>query len=87
MKFAVTGKGGVGKTTLTSLLAYSFVDLGYQVLAIDADPSPCLGAALGFPEELLKNLTPIASGNDMTEVEIIQIKGITAKNAPVTSTR
>lgn len=60
MKIAVTGKGGVGKTTLTSLLAYSYVDLGYQVLAIDADPSPCLGAALGFPEELLETITPIA---------------------------
>jgi CO dehydrogenase maturation factor len=60
MKIAVTGKGGVGKTTLTSLLAYSYVDLGYQVLAIDADPSPCLGAALGFPDQLLDEITPIA---------------------------
>ncbi len=60
MKIAVTGKGGVGKTTLTSLLAYSYVDLGYQVLAIDADPSPCLGAALGFPEAKLDEITPIA---------------------------
>jgi CO dehydrogenase maturation factor len=65
MKFAVTGKGGVGKTTLTSLLAYSFVDLGYQVLAIDADPSPCLGAALGFPEEKLVELTPIARMDEL----------------------
>jgi CO dehydrogenase maturation factor len=65
MKIAVTGKGGVGKTTLTSLLAYSFVDLGYQVLAIDADPSPCLGAALGFPEELLAALTPIARMDEL----------------------
>jgi CO dehydrogenase maturation factor len=65
MKIAVTGKGGVGKTTLTSLIAYSFVDLGFQVLAIDADPSPCLGAALGFPEELLTELTPIARMDEL----------------------
>jgi CO dehydrogenase maturation factor len=60
MKLAVTGKGGVGKTTLTSLLAYAFQERDYQVLAIDADPSPCLGAALGFPPELLEPLEPIA---------------------------
>lgn len=60
MKIAVTGKGGVGKTTLTALLARAFVDQGYQVLAIDADPSPCLGQALGFPDEALSRLEPIA---------------------------
>lgn len=60
MKIAITGKGGVGKTTLTSLLAYTFANQGYRVMAIDADPSPCLGAALGFPEELLDQITPIA---------------------------
>jgi CO dehydrogenase maturation factor len=60
MKIAVTGKGGVGKTTLASLLAYAFAGEGRQVLAIDADPAPSLGAALGFPEELLRELRPIA---------------------------
>lgn len=65
MKIAVTGKGGVGKTTLTSLLAYTYADQNYQVLAIDADPSPCLGAALGFPEELLVDLTPIARMDEL----------------------
>lgn len=65
MKIAVTGKGGVGKTTLTSLLAYSCVDLGYNVLAIDADPSPCLGASLGFPPEKLAGLTPIAKMDEL----------------------
>lgn len=60
MKIAVTGKGGVGKTTLTALLAYAFTDKGFSVMAIDADPSPCLGAALGFPRALLDQLTPIA---------------------------
>jgi len=65
MKIAVTGKGGVGKTTLTSLLAYTYAGQNYQVLAIDADPSPCLGAALGFPEELLVELTPIARMDEL----------------------
>ena len=60
MKIAVTGKGGVGKTTLTALLARAFVDQGYKVLAIDADPSPCLGQALGFPADALGRLEPIA---------------------------
>jgi CO dehydrogenase maturation factor len=60
MKIAITGKGGVGKTTLTALLAHAYADRGYRVLAIDADPSPCLGAALGFPPQLLEQLTPIA---------------------------
>ncbi len=60
LKLAISGKGGVGKTSLTALLAYSFTDLGHKVLAIDADPTPCLGAALGFPPEKLSELQPIA---------------------------
>jgi CO dehydrogenase maturation factor len=60
VKLAITGKGGVGKTTLTSLLAFAYADRGFHVLAIDADPSPCLGAALGFPPDLLAGLRPIS---------------------------
>jgi len=67
MKLAISGKGGVGKTTLTSLLAYTFVQQGYNVLAIDADPSPCLGDALGFPRELIDGLTPIAEMGDLIQ--------------------
>jgi CO dehydrogenase maturation factor len=52
MKLAITGKGGVGKTTLTALLAQVYADQGRDVLAVDADPSPCLAGALGFPDEL-----------------------------------
>jgi CO dehydrogenase maturation factor len=49
MKIAVTGKGGVGKTTLTALLARAAAAQGRRVFAIDADPNPNLAIALGFP--------------------------------------
>lgn len=50
MKIAVSGKGGVGKTTVTSLLCRSFKKAGYRVLALDADPDANLAATLGFPD-------------------------------------
>jgi len=65
MKLAITGKGGVGKTTLTALLAQIYADQGKQVLAVDADPSPCLAGALGFPSELRAQLHPISEMDDL----------------------
>ena len=67
MKLAITGKGGVGKTTLTALLAQVYADMGRQVLAVDADPSPCLAGALGFPAELRAQLKPIAEMDALIE--------------------
>ena len=49
---AVTGKGGVGKTTISALLIKNLLDSGNgPVLAIDADPNSCLDAALGVVVE------------------------------------
>jgi CO dehydrogenase maturation factor len=67
MKIAITGKGGVGKTTLTALLAQGYADARRQVLAVDADPSPCLAGALGFPDELRAKLHPIAEMDELIE--------------------
>ena len=65
MKLAITGKGGVGKTTISALLAQTYAERGRQVLAVDADPSPCLAGALGFPVDLRKQLTPISEMDEL----------------------
>ena len=53
MKIAVTGKGGVGKTTFAATLARLYAEEGRHVLAADVDPDANLGLALGFSEEEL----------------------------------
>ncbi len=67
MKLAISGKGGVGKTTLSALLAQYYADQGKDVLAVDADPSPCLAGALGLPDDLRAKLSPIAEMDALIE--------------------
>lgn len=59
-KIAITGKGGVGKTTLTALLSFIYAGLGQDVIAIDADPAGNLGLAFGLTAALDAELKPIA---------------------------
>lgn len=63
MKIAITGKGGVGKTTLAAYLARWFGTRGHSVLAIDADPDSNLAHALGVPNA--EEITPIAEMKDL----------------------
>jgi len=67
MKLAITGKGGVGKTTTTSLLAHLFAGDGKKVIAIDANPDANLATALGISDEEAHNITPIAELNDLIQ--------------------
>ena len=60
MKIAVTGKGGVGKTTFSAVLARLFAEEGHCVLCADVDRDANLGLALGFTEEELAEIVPIA---------------------------
>ncbi len=59
VKIAVSGKGGVGKTTVAANLVKAFLKDGYNVYAVDADPDISLGQTLGFPSEELSKLTPL----------------------------
>ncbi len=67
MKIAVTGKGGVGKTTFAATLARLYADEGRSVLAADADPDANLGLALGFTEEELNEIIPITKMRKLVE--------------------
>ena len=67
MKLAISGKGGVGKTTIAGCLAKVMSDNGYKVLAIDADPDSNLASALGIPQDKMKNITPIAEMTRLIE--------------------
>jgi len=64
-KIAITGKGGVGKTTLAALLAHVYAAEGRSVVAIDADPAGGLAGALGFPLELVDQLQPISEMEEL----------------------
>ena len=67
MKIAISGKGGVGKTTLAGVMARILADEGRKVLAIDADPDSNLASAIGLPKETLAKLSPIASMTSLIE--------------------
>jgi len=67
MKIAITGKGGVGKTTISALLSYIYASEGKKVIAVDADPDANLASALGIPAEDVEKLRPIAELTDLIE--------------------
>ena len=67
MKLAITGKGGVGKTTTSSLLAWIYATEGNKVIAIDANPDANLAAALGISADEVENITPIADLRDLVQ--------------------
>ncbi len=67
MKIAITGKGGVGKTTVTSLLAWAYARDGRDVIAIDANPDANLASALGFEKEQVEQIIPISELNELIQ--------------------
>ncbi|AJF06772.1 AAA family ATPase [Geoalkalibacter subterraneus] len=58
-RVVITGKGGVGKTTLTSCLATQLARNGVMVLAVDEDPQMNLPHALGLGIEAAGKIVPL----------------------------
>jgi CO dehydrogenase maturation factor len=67
MKIAVTGKGGVGKSTVAGILAHLAREDGKRVLAVDADPDANLAFALGIPEPERARIVPMAQQKELIE--------------------
>ena len=67
MKIAISGKGGVGKSTLAAAWALRLAARGRPVLAVDADPDANLAAALGIPAETRRRIVPIARQEALVE--------------------
>jgi len=65
LKIAITGKGGVGKTTVAALLCRALVESGHSVIAVDADPDANLGAAVGINND--DSIVPLASMQALIE--------------------
>ncbi|MFC1584079.1 AAA family ATPase [Fibrobacterota bacterium] len=68
LKIAISGKGGVGKTTIAAMLARAFSDEGAKVFTIDADPDANLANALGFSEE--QEITPLAEMKELIKERV-----------------
>lgn len=67
MKVAVSGKGGVGKTTLAGVMARVLAGKGHKILAIDADPDSNLASAIGISQDRLKEIKPLAHMKEFIE--------------------
>ena len=82
MKLGIVGKGGVGKTTISALIAQAYAEQGKRVLAIDTDSNPNLAFSLGLDPAtadavpLLPRSVVVGGGDGgLTPAELIKAYG------------
>lgn len=89
MKLGVVGKGGVGKTTSSALIAQAYAARGARVIAIDTDSNPNLGMSLGLSWDDMEAVPVLPRGlivgtdGDMTSQEVIDKYGRETPAGPI----
>ena len=83
MKLGIVGKGGVGKTTISALLADAYAATGRRVVAIDTDSNPNLGFSLGLTAAETEAVPPlprsviVGARGDLTVDDVLDDYGCT----------
>lgn len=91
MKLGIVGKGGVGKTTVSALLARAYAEQGRRVVAVDTDSNPNLGVSLGLSlaeteaVPVLPRALLVGTGGDVTAAELLDKYGTAADGVTLLS--
>jgi len=89
VKLGVVGKGGVGKTTVSGMLARAYADRGRRVVAIDTDSNPNLGLSLGLSLQeteavpVLPRSAVVGAGGTTAAADLIGEYGRSTPGGPI----
>lgn len=70
VRVGIAGKGGVGKTTISAVLARTLARRGYRVIALDCDSDPHLAMSSGIPQDQIDAMVPFVERRGRLEAAI-----------------
>lgn len=86
MRVGIAGKGGVGKTTISSVLARTLARRGFRVVALDCDSDPHLAMSSGIAQDRIDAMRPflerrgradaVAADENATPLELLDAHGV-----------